>query len=463
MIPPTENSPAENTPSSDSPERKLTRRQMLRLLGGGAAGLAVAGTGGGFWWYHSVRRPENEAGQIRKAKIVIAGGGIGGLTVAARILRAVPDADVTVIEPSEEHHYQPGYTLVAAGVYDPRVVVWPQGSLIKPEMKWIKEAVAEFDPDNNRLRTDSGQWIGYDFLVVAMGVQMNPKSVEGFEEALSSEVAGNIYKLESGMKFRELVRGMKEGRALFTFPAGYVKCGGAPQKICWLSEDWWRRNGVRDGIEVVFATAQPSLFPVVPVIEKIVTPMMEARGIKNLYNCELKAVDTATRTAVFAKKTPDGGTEEQRMSFDLIHPMPKFQTPAALRQSVLTSEGLGGQLEVNRETLRHKRYANVFGVGDCCATGAPKTAATIRKQAPVVVENLLDAVVGREARHLYDGTSGCPLLTRYGRCMMFEFDFKGNLVHEWLYQSKRETWFWWEFKVHGLKRLYRDVMLNGLV
>ncbi len=400
---------------------------------------------------------------MRKLRFVVAGGSIGGLTVAARLLRGVPDADVTIIEPRSIHHYQPGYTLVGAGVYRKEDVLFDQASLLSQGMRWVKDSVKAFEPDHNRVITAGGEVVEYDYLVVAMGVEMNRQSVEGFNAALETPYAANIYDLESSVKFRHLAKQFSGGDAVFTFPQGYVKCGGAPQKISWLSEDLWRREGKRDQVNVHFFTPQSSLFPVVPVIDAKVGPMMEERGLKSHFHQTLRAIDVSTRTAIFEQRLEDGSTREIRQHYDLLHPMPRFRTPAPLRDGPLTTEGIGGQLEVDRNTLRHKRYGNIFGVGDCAATGAPKTAATIRKQAPVVVENLFALALGREPSHAYDGTSGCPLLTRYGRCMMFEFDFEGNLVNEWLYQSTRETRTWWNFKVHGLKRLYRHVMIPGWV
>lgn len=451
-----EEGPLENT-------SKLTRRAMIKYLGAGAATVVAGGVVGGYAYKRGMRLSSTEARRLESARIVVVGGSIGGLTVAARLLRGLPQADVTVVEPRLEHHYQPGYTLVAAGVYEPSDVLFKQESLLMPGMRWIRDAVAAFEPEQNRVVTLGGETVGYDFLVVALGVEMDRGSIEGFDAALESPHAANIYDLGSAGKYRELAGNFSGGEAVFTYPTGYVKCGGAPQKICWLSEDLWRRSGKRDKVEVHFLTPQPSLFPVVPVIDRIVMPMMEERGIHNHYQHNLRAIDVSTRTAIFEESTDSGAKRELRKHYDLLHPMPRFRTPLPLRAGPLTAEGIGGQLEVDRHTLRHKRYANIFGVGDCAATGAPKTAATIRKQAPVVVGNLFDIALDREPSHVYDGTSGCPLLTRYGRCMMFEFDFEGKLVNEWLYQSTRETRLWWNFKVHGLKRLYRHVMINGWV
>ncbi|MCC5925641.1 MAG: NAD(P)/FAD-dependent oxidoreductase [Bacteroidetes bacterium] len=441
----------------------ISRRDALKYIGLGGGGLLLAGTGGFYGYRKSLQLSRTDAAKVRNAKIVVAGGSIGGLTVAARLMRAVPDANITIIEPKDEHHYQPGYTLVAAGVYKPEEVIFDQKSLFMPGMKWVKDYVEAFEPDQNRVITRKGDIIDYDYLVVGLGVETNMNSVENLAEALETPYVANVYKLESGIKFKNLAQNFGGGKAVFTYPTGYVKCGGAPQKITWLTEDLWRGAGMRDQVEVHFHTPQNSLFPIVPKVDNAVRPLIEARGIQNHYHQVLKAIDISTRTAIFEERMPDESVREIRQHYDLLHPMPTFRTPKPLREGPLTREGIGGQLDVDRITLQHNVYPNVFGVGDNAATGAPKTAATIRKQAPVVAGNIVDAILGYEPSNAYDGVSGCPLLTRYGRCMMFEFGYNGELVNEWIFQPTKETRLWWDFKVHGLKRLYRHVMMNGYV
>lgn len=443
----------------------MSRRQALKYLGYGTGGLMLGGAGGFYGYRKSLEVTAREADQIRKAKFVVAGGSIGGLTVAARLLRAVPGADVTIIEPKSVHHYQPGYTLVGAGVYNTEDVQYKQGSLFHSGMKWVKDYVEAFEPEQNRVVTRSGDIIPYDYLVVGLGVETHNNQVENLTEALETPYVSHIYDLQKSAKFRQMADAFDGGTALFSYPTGYVKCGGAPQKITWLSEDLWRGkgNGLRERTDIHFFTPRNAVFPAVPRVNDVVTKLVEDRGVNNHYHHVLRAIDTSTRTAIFEQTTENGETREVRRHYDFFHAMPAFRTVKPLREGPLTRDGIGGQLSVDRETLQHRQYPNVFGVGDNAATGAAKTAATIRKQAPVVVGNMIDSVMDRELSNKYDGASGCPLLTRYGRCIMTEFDFEGNLQQEWLFQSTRETRLWWDFKVHGLKRLYRHVMMNGYV
>lgn len=449
-------------PDEPLKRKRFTRRGVIKGTAIGA-GVIALGSGGGYVGYvQSLKLPKKEQEAVREKHIVIAGGSIGGLTVAAQLMRAVPNANITIIEPNEIHNYQPGFTLVGAGVFSDKDVVWKAKDVMTPGATWVKDYVENFDPENNKVITRSGEEISYDYLVVALGVELNPGSIEGWDEAMASPNASNIYSVEGAAKYHEMMREFDGGLAVFNFPKGMVKCGGAPQKITWLSEDYWRKEGRRDAADIHYFTPTGSMFPNVKKIDDILTPMTIERGIQPHYKHELKAIDASTRTAIFEETKEDGSTAEVRQKYDILHAMPKSRTPKALRESVLTSDDLNGQVEVDLETLQHPRFPNVFAIGDNTGLGVPKVAATIRKQAPAVRKNIIDMILDRDLSGKYSGESGCPLLTRYGRCMMIEFNYDGELVNEDFYDSTKELRRWWEFKVHGFKRLYRNVMMEGL-
>lgn len=454
---------ATTPPSGEEPRKKgLSRRSVLKWTGIGVGALAVAGGGTAVGIEQSLKASGSDQAGVEKKHIVIAGGSIGGLTVAAQLKKAVPQANVTLIEPNDTHYYQPGFTLIGADVYKPDDVVMQQASLIPAGVKWVKDRVSAFDPEHNNVRLENGETIPYDYLVIAVGVVPNWKSVEGIEAALQTDHVSNVYDWKLAQKWRDLRNAFTGGEALIHYPQGYVKCGGAPQKQVWLAEDYWRtQKKNRDQVDLHYFTPQKSMFPIIPRIDEIVTPMSAERGINAHFFHVLKAIDPSTRTAIFEETLPDKSTREVRQHYDLFHAMPNFTVPKPLQGSVLTTEKLKGQVEVDKYTLQSPKFPNVFSLGDAAGTGAGKTAATIRKQAPTVVGNIIDLANGREISHKYSGIGGCPLLTRYGKCMMIEFDYDANLVNEKFYDSLNESDLWWQFKVHGLKRVYRVVMIRG--
>lgn len=435
---------------------------MLTWTGIGLGGLAVAGGGGWLGYEQSLKASGADQAGVQKRKILVVGGSIGGLTAAAQLKKAVPNAKVSVVEPNDIHYYQPGFTLIGADVYKPDDVIFKQAELVPGGVTWIKDRVEVFGPEKNSVRLSNGENLAYDILVIATGVVLNPKAVEGLEAALQTPYVAHVYDWKLAQKWRDIRNAFEGGTALAHYFNGYVKCGGAPQKQLWLGEDYWRlQKKIRDKVDLHYFSPQKSFFPVIPRIDAYVTPMSKERGITGHFGHVLKAIDPSTRTAIFEQTLPDKTTKQVTQTYDLFHAMPNFTVIKPLQGSPFTTEALKGQVEVDKFTLVSKKFPNVLSLGDVAGTGAGKTAATIRKQAPTVVANIIDICNDRPPATKYSGIGGCPLLTRCGKCMMIEFDYDANLVNEQIYDSLRESDLWWNFKVHGLKRVYRDIMIKG--
>ena len=184
-------------------------------------------------------------------QVLILGGGTAGITVAAQLRRKLKAYDVAILEPSTKHYYQPLWTLVGAGVFPKDLSEREESAFIPQGADWIREHVAEFHPDQNYILTRDGRRIGYDFLVVGLGIQIDWGKIPGLREGIGRQQICSNYSFQQVDYTWECVRNFKGGTALFTMPNTAVKCGGAPQKIMYLADDHFRRSGVRDKSQVM--------------------------------------------------------------------------------------------------------------------------------------------------------------------------------------------------------------------
>lgn len=396
------------------------------------------------------------ASMVSASDILIVGGGSAGLAVAASLLARDPALQVVVIEPRDTHFYQPGWTMVGGGIFDRSVTQRSEASVMPKSVRWVRGAVARFEPDQNRVVLQDGAAIDYRWLVVAPGIFLDWGAIEGLQDTLGKNGVTSNYDFDTAPYTWELVQRLKEGVALFTQPPMPIKCAGAPQKAMYLSCDHWRRAGRLNDIDVTFHNAAGVLFGVkdyVPALMRYV----DRYSIDLAFESTLIAIDGPGRQAIFREK--DG---EVTKRFDMIHVTPPQRAPAFLAQSPLANEA--GYADVDPETLQHVRYANVFGLGDGASTPNAKTMAAARKQAPIVAANLLAVRAGKSPVEAYDGYGSCPLTVERGRIVMAEFGYGGRLLPtfpKWLLDGTRPLRRSWFLKAEALPQVYWHAMLKG--
>lgn len=388
-------------------------------------------------------------------QILILGGGTAGITVAAQLRRKLTSYDVAIVEPSTKHYYQPLWTLVGAGVFPKELSQRSESNFIPQGADWIRESVAEFHPDENYITTREGRRIGYDFLVVGLGIQIDWDKIPGLMEGVGHHQICSNYSYQHVDYTWECIRGFKGGTALFTMPNTAVKCGGAPQKIMYLADDSFRRTGVRENSEVIFASAQGSLFAV-ERYRKTLEKVAERKSIDLRFKHNLVELEPEKKEAIFEHlDTKDKIT----IPFDMIHVTPPMSAPDIIKSSVLANEA--GWLDVDKYTLQHPKFPNIFPIGDCCGLPTSKTGAAIRKQAPILVRNLISAIQGKPLTAKYDGYTSCPIVTGYGKLVLAEFDYEGESRETFPIDQSKERLSMYLLKAYGLPRLYWDGMLRG--
>ncbi|UCH45341.1 MAG: NAD(P)/FAD-dependent oxidoreductase, partial [Nitrospiraceae bacterium] len=356
-------------------------------------------------------------------KIVIIGGGNAGISVAAQLLIKNPSLDIAILEPSDKHYYQPGWTLVGGGSFDIKNTVRNESDFIPKNVSWIKDGAERFEPENNLVITASGQNITYDFMVVCSGIQLDWHLIRGLPETLGKNGVCSNYSFDIAPYTYECIKNFKGGKALFTQPASLIKCGAAPQKIMYLAADNFRSRGVLRDSEVSFYTGKPGLLRV-PEINRALLEIAKRYGINLVFQSTLIEVRGESKEAVF-EVTKGDKKEQVTVQYDMLHVAPPMSAPDCIRNSPLAVDGDPlGWVDIDKETLLHNKYKNIFSLGDVANAGDTKTGGAVRKQAPVLVNNLLSALKGKSAAGLsrYNGYTVCPITTGYGKLLLAEFD-----------------------------------------
>lgn len=430
-------------------------RERRRLLAALSAAPAIAALPGAARAAETLRS---------SAQIVIVGAGAAGLTAASRLAARLQGARITLVDARKAHWYQPGLTLVAGGIKPETYVESTTAEYLPPGVTWLQAQVAEIDPEGRKVVTADGKTVAYDFLIVAAGLVLDYAAIPGMEVArIGDNGLGSLYHgpQAAAATWRALSTFADQGGVgIFSRPATEMKCAGAPLKYSFISDDHLRRRGTRGRSELIYHAHNKAFFSV-PIVSEKVRMLFEERGIHTRTEHVLQSMDIGRRIATFA--TPGGAVEQP---YDFINVIPPMRAPAAVRASPLPwQEGpwaADGWMEVDRHTLRHRRYANVFGVGDVAGVPKGKTAASVKWQVPVAVDHLLADIAGTVSKERYDGYTSCPLITRLGRAMLIEFDYKDNLAPSFpgLIAPLEELWISWVMKTMALKPTYLS-MLRG--
>ncbi|MFL1389728.1 FAD-dependent oxidoreductase [Pseudomonas tritici] len=401
---------------------------------------------------------EQHWGPTISGDIVVIGGGSAGIGLVASLLKRDPQLNITLIEPSEYHCYQPAWTLVGGGAYDVKKTRRPLADVLPNGVTWVQAAVTELLPDEQTLVLDSGQRVSWNNLIVCPGLRLAWEKVEGLQDTLGQHGVTSNYSYEHAAYTWQLVQQLKGGKAIFTQPAMPIKCAGAPQKAMYLSCDHWLKQGALKNIDVEFNLAGAALFGVATFVPPLMK-YVEKYNARLAFNANLVKVDGPARKAWFEVKDAEGSVSVEEKSFDLLHVVPPQVSPDFIRQSPLADAA--GWCEVNPHSLQHLRYPHIFGLGDVCGTTNAKTAAAVRKQIVVVAENLLALRKQAPLPLKYDGYGSCPLTVEKGKVVLAEFGYGGKLLPTFPLdptQARRSMWF---LKATLLPWFYWNGMLKG--
>ena len=391
---------------------------------------------------------------MNSQKVVIVGGGTAGISAAARLRRQAPSLSIQLIEPSQRHFYQPLWTLVGGGVVKKEKTSRPTSSLIPEGVEWICESATEIDPTQKTVRT-TNRLLNYDYLIVTAGLKTIWNGVKGLPEAIGKEGVCSNYSYDYVDQTWEFIRDFKGGTAVFTFPNTPVKCAGAPQKIMYLADEAFRRSGVRERTKIIYISPAAEIFAVSKYAREL-QRIVERKKIETLFGHHVvEILPKAKKIVVENIKTK----ERSEINYDFAHITPPMGAPDFIKTSKLANAA--GWVDVDQKTLQHVRFPNVFSAGDVSSLPTSKTGAAIRKQVPILVDNLLSTLRGEMPKKHYDGYTSCPLVTGYGKLILAEFDYDKNPRETFPFDQSKERYSMYLLKKHGLPKLYWHGMMKG--
>lgn len=414
-------------------------------------------------------------------QILIIGGGNAGLSVASQLLHKNANLKIGIIEPSQKHYYQPAWTLVGAGIYDVRDTERAEEDFIPKQTTWIKESVVAFTPAESKVICNTGNTYTYEVLIVCPGIQIDWHLIRGLRESLGKHEVSSNYDFNYATYTWEMIKNFKGGTAVFTNPSSPIKCGGAPHKIMYLAVDYWRKKGILDKCNVHYLSGGSILFGVKEYAKTLVE-VVERGHIKTHFGVQVTAIDGDAKTITFQSKETDSqqinasfaGCQLEKiqnenaasaaitLQFDLCHAVPPQSAPDFIKSSqIADANNPYGYVEVDKHTLQHIRFSNIFSLGDCSNAPCSKTGAAIRKQAPVVVANVLSVLAHETPKASYNGYSACPIPTQYGKLMLAEFDYTNTPTMTFPFDQAKPRWSMWILKTKVLPWLYWHKILKG--
>ena len=473
----------------DLSSKGMSRRDAMKLAGISATALMGSAT------YAQAATEEKTTTSNAKGKIVIVGGGLAGMSTAARLTLNLKNPDITVIEPQKlSVSYQPGQTLVGAGIWDENDIAYNRDDFVPEGVKIIEDRAIAFDPMKNKLTTAKGQVISYDYLIVATGLQLDFERIKGLEEAGRAYSSGDNSKLlkalgdngicsiytaqgatktwEQMQKYIAQAKSGKKTKFLFTDTNTPIKCGGAPKKIMYLTNSRLKEEGARENAQLVFYPNGGKMFGV-PEYHDAIVEQFKREGFQWHYRHNLIEIDVENKIAVFDSKWQEKGPwdpmmkdfevipkhEKLKVPYDFLHVTPPQIAPREIGESDIGSAA--GWVPVNKETLQHIKFKNIFAIGDIAQVPMGKTGGSVRKQYKVLVKNLISLMEGKKLTAKYAGYTVCPLITSIGTVMLAEFDWTVKPTPSFPLDPLVERWIFWLMKVYALKPMTMYGMLAG--
>lgn len=344
-------------------------------------------------------------------QIVILGGGVGGTLLANVLARKLKraEAEITVVDETGNHVYQPGWLYLPFGEATPKSLVKKERSLLVKSVHLVTAAAKRIDAASHRVEMNDGSALRYDTLIVATGSRIAPDAVPGFAEA-----AHHFYSEEAALRLKDAIATFEGGKLVIGVADIPYKCPPAPLEFVFKIEDELTKRGIRDKTQITYLSPINRVFTIESVSE-FVTPMLEERGIAYETFFNVESIDPVTKTVT--------SLEGDEISYDLLVLVPPHRGA-----QVVMNSGLGdkqGWLPTDRHTLEVKDQPDIFGIGDATDIPVSKSGSAAHFEAKVLADRVVQRVRGEAIdAPAYDGHVLCFLETGRGQASQLVFDFE---------------------------------------
>ena len=346
-------------------------------------------------------------------RLLVLGAGTAGTMVVNKLRRRLsrPEWDITVVEPSDRHFYQPGYLFLPFRRYTPEQVSKPTRPLIADGVELVRAEVDRVESAENRVLLPDGRVLAYDYLVIATGVTPRPDQTPGMLDGGQwRETIFDFYTHDGAVALAQALDRFRGGRLVVHITDMPIKCPVAPLEFAFLADDHFRRRGVRDQVELIYATPLPGAFTK-PIAADRLGSMLDDRKIMVEADFLVERIDGTTLVSY----------DEREIPFDLL-----VTVPLNMGAEFVARSGLGDELNlvpVDRHTLLAKAHDNIFALGDANDIPTSKAGSVAHFAVDVFADNFIAYAAGRPMTGRFDGHANCFVESGRGKALLIDFNY----------------------------------------
>lgn len=347
-------------------------------------------------------------------KLLILGAGTAGTMVANRLSRML-DLDewrITIVDQLETHYYQPGFLFIPFGIYGKSDVIKPKRDFIPAGVELIMSSIDVIEPDHNRVKLSQGRTLNYDFLVIATGCTVHPEQTPGLAEHEWRKSIHEFYTLDGALALARHLRSWPGGRLLVNVVENPIKCPVAPLEFLMLADWWFHEQGIRDRVEIKYATPLPGAFTK-PIASRHLGDILDQKGVEVIPDFYLERVDPDAKKII--------SYDETEQEYDLL-----ISIPVNMGDEMVKRSGLGDELNfipVDQHTFLHPKYANLFVLGDAASIPTSKAGSVAHFAVDCFAENFLRHTDGLEMLPTFDGHANCFIESGFGKGLLIDFNY----------------------------------------